>query len=349
MLLAILAPSTAYAQRLTYRGFERLPEQNAGGLSGVTYAGDNTYWGVLEWEAKLVRLRIDTRPDGSLAAAVAIDRALQMRKGSDFEGVAWTSARPDAVVVSTELPELAEVSLKDGRRLRTIGLPATLSQVVRNQGLESLASSADGKQLWTANERALKIDGNPMTPATPMFSATRVRLQRFDVTPDAITPAEQYEYQTSGVHDLAGQIGLCDLAALPDGRLLALERSAAQKVSGAKSIRTRIYLIDVAGATDISKPPFDAGLINQTPVKVKKTLLYDGFVCDADGENLEGLCLGPELSPGRWTVIGVVDNTDGGLGVSKPAVVAFELDLNAPPSTRPAASRPTTEEKRQED
>ncbi len=347
LLIAVLLPAAAHAQRFAYRGFERLPEQEAAGLSGVTYAGDGLYWGVLEWEAKLVRLRLDTRPDGSLAA-VAIDRTVQMKKGSDFEGVAWTASRPDAVMVSTETPEIVEVSLKDGRPLRSIKLPPTLVQTVRHQGLESLAYSTDGKGLWTANERALKADGNPMTPATPMFSATRVRLQRYDVTPDAITPAEQVEYQTSGVHDLAGQIGLCDLAPLPDGRLLALERSAAQTFSGAKSIRTRIFLVDTAGATDVGKPPFDAGLVNQTPVKVTKTLLYDDFVCDADGENLEGLCLGPELSPGRWAVIGVVDNTDGGLGVSKPAVVAFELDLNAPPATQPAATPPIIEDKREE-
>jgi hypothetical protein len=335
MLLLLLLPATAHAQRLRYRGCERLPEKKAAGLSGITHAGDGTYWGVLEWEAKLVRLRIKTRRDGSLES-VAIDRTVPVPKGSDFEGIAWTSARPEAVTVSTEAPEIVEVSLKDGRRMRSIKLPPTLSQTVRNQGLESLTYSTDGKSLWTANERALKGDGNPMTPATPMFSATRVRLQRYDVTPDAITPAEQYEYQTSGVHDLAGQIGLCDVAALPDGRLLALERSAAQNLSGAKSIRTRIYLVDVTGATDIGKPPFDAGLVNQTPVKVAKTLLYDGFVCDADGENFEGLCLGPKLSPGRWQVIGVVDNTDGGVGVSKPAVIAFELDLNAPPATQPS-------------
>jgi len=340
LLLALLAPAAAHAQRLSYRGFVRLDAKQATGLSGITYAGDGTYWGVLEWEAKLVRLRIVVRPDASLES-VNIDRAVQMSKGSDCEGIAWTAARPDAVMVSTEAPELAEVSLIDGRRLRTITLPPTLARTVRNQGLESLTYSINGKSLWTANERALKADGNPMTPAAPMLSATRVRLQRFDVTPDAITPAEQVEYQTSGVHDLAGQIGLCDLAALPDGRLLALERSAAQKLSGEKSIRTRIFLVDPAGATDVGKPPYDAGLVNQTPVKASKTLLYDGFVCDADGENFEGLCLGPELSPGRRAVIGVVDNTDGGLGVSKPAVVAFELDLNTPPATGPS-TQPTS-------
>jgi hypothetical protein len=340
LLLALLVPATAHAQRLSYHGFVRLDANQATGLSGITYAGDGTYWGVLEWEAKLVRLRVELGADASLES-VAVERAVRMSKGSDFEGIAWAAARPDAVMVSTEAPELIEVSLKDGRRVRTIKLPPTLGQIVRNQGLESLTYSTDGKSLWTANERALKADGNPLTPATPMLSATRVRLQRFDVTPDAITPAEQVEYQTSGVHDLAGQIGLCDLAALPDGRLLALERSAAQKLSGERSIRTRIFLVDLAGATDIGNPPYDAGLVNQNPVKAKKMLLYDGFVCDADGENLEGLCLGPELSPGRWPVIGVVDDTDGGVGVSKPAVVAFELDLNAPPASGPS-TQPTS-------
>ena len=109
-----------------------------------------------------------------------------------------------------------------------------------------------------------------------------------------------------------------------------VERSAAANFDQVATIRSRIYLIDVTGATDVSKPPFDAGVADRDPKKVRKTLLYDGFVCDNDGENLEGICLGPQLGPGRFAVIGVVDNTDGGLGLSRPAVVSFELRL--PPS-----------------
>jgi hypothetical protein len=167
------------------------------------------------------------------------------------------------------------------------------------------------------------------------MSVTRVRLLRYDVAPDSATPREQFEYDTSGVHDWGGQIGLCDLAALPDGRLLALERSAAQNLSGVASIRTRIFLIDASGATDIGKPPYDKGLTGQPdpPAKVKKTLLYDDFVHDANGENVEGLCVGRTLGEGRWAVIGVVDNTDGGLGVSASGFVSWEFELSTPAPT----------------
>jgi hypothetical protein len=341
VLMMTLSSSVASAQRLTYRGCERLHEDFAAGLSGITYAGDGMYWGVLEWEAKLLRLRILTRDDGSIES-VKIEDTIQMRRGSDFEGVAFSPTRPDTLIVSNETPEVVEVSLKDGRGVRSVPLPNLFRQIVKNQGLESLAYSADGKTLWTANERALKIDGNPQTPATPFLSSTRVRLLRFALHDGRFEPAEQCEYQTGGVHGAAGQIGLCDLAALPDGRLLSLERSAAQGLSGKKSIRSRIYLVDTTDATDISKPPFAAGLVKQTPTTVRKTLLFDDFVCDGDGENLEGLCLGPSLGPDKWAVLGVVDNTDGGVGVSKPAVVSFEFDLKAPPTSQPATTRPAT-------
>ena len=340
ILALALSAHAANAQRLIYRGCERLPEEQAPGLSGITYAGDGTYWGVLEWEAKLLRLRIATREDGSIES-IAIDRTIRMRRGNDVEGVAFTPGRPGTVIVSTEAPELIEVSLADGRGQRALKLPRVFQQqIVRNQGLESVTYSADGQTVWTANERALKIDGNPQQPVTPFLSATRVRLLRYDRTGETFEPAVQFEYQTGGVHGAAGQIGLCDLAALPDGRLLALERSAAQGLSGKKSIRSRIYLVDTTDATDVSQPPYDAGLVNRSPVKVAKTLLFDGVVGDADGENLEGLCVGPKLSRGRFAVLGVVDNTDGGVGVSTPAIVAFELDLTAAPTTQPATSQP---------
>ena len=338
LLAALLVAGASHAQTLTYRGCTRLPEQGFSGLSGVTYAGGNKYLGVLEWESRVVTLHVKLAEDGAIESAAA-GPSTKIAGGRDLEGIAFRPGRADRVLVSDESPKVFEVSLADGKTLRVLPTPEVFRQIVPAYGFESLACSVDGKSLWVANERALKVDGNPLTPATPITAVTRVRLLRYEMDGDAAAPREQLEYETSGVHDWGGTIGLCDLAALPDGRLLALERSAAKNFSGRISIRSRIFLVDTAGATDVSKPPYDRGLVvagaapPPPPVKVKKTLLWDGLVCDADGENLEGLCLGPRLGDLRWAVVGVVDNTDGGLGVSRPAVVSFDLDLNAPPAT----------------
>jgi hypothetical protein len=336
MLIALLVTSTfACAQdaKLTYRTCARLSDRRIVGLSGITRAGDSdTYWGVMDSGPTLVRLAIRIKADGSIASADSTAFLPISSRLRDLEGIAFTGARHDSVIVSDETgPGLTEVSLKTGKTLQFLPVPNLFRSFVANQGFESCTISPDGRSLWTANERALKIDGNPQTQATPILSQTRVRLMRYEIDHDKYTPRGQFEYDTSGVHDWGGQIGLCDLAALPDGRLLALERSAAMNFSGGKSIRTRIFLVDPAGATDISKPPFGQGLVNQSPVKVKKTALFDGFVCSEHGENLEGLCLGPRLGKNRFAVLGTFDNTDGPLHLSKSSVVSFELQLKPPP------------------
>lgn len=332
LLMLLAAPAGAQEATLVYRGCARLSDRRVIGLSGLTRAGDSdVYLGVMDSGPVLVKLSIKLKADGSIESAGSTAFLPIMARLRDLEGIAFTNPKRDSVIVSDETsPGLTEVSLSDGKLLQSLRVPALFKTFVPNKGFESCTMSPDGKSLWTANERALKIDGNPQTGVTPIMSQTRVRLLKYDVRGNTYTPAGQYEYDTSGVHDWAGQIGLCDLAALPDGRLLALERSAAENLSGVKSIRTRIFLVNAparSGATDISKPPFDRGLINRSPVKVHKTMLYDGFVCSAHGENMEGLCLGPSLGKGRWSVLGVVDNTDGPMHLSKSSVVAFELEI----------------------
>jgi hypothetical protein len=94
--------------------------------------------------------------------------------------------------------------------------------------------------------------------------------------------------------------GVCEMIALPDGRLLVMERSLAFSVSGL--FLTRIYLVDTNSATDVSGLP---GLIGQTYAPAAKTLIYSG-----GHANLEGLCIGPRLGPGRYALLGVVDDGD---------------------------------------
>jgi hypothetical protein len=343
VLLAITSSAGAQRATLTFRGCADLPENVVRGLSGITRAGGDVYWGAMDNSDRLVRLDIALTDDGSIRSATVTGELRLPRKG-DFEGIAYCAAR-GSVFVSDESPGISEFALADGRELRKIDIPSVFRQIVANQGFESLTLSPDGKTLWTANERALSIDGNSQLQADPILSTTRVRLQKFDIAGAAAKPSGQFIYQTSGVHDWGGQIGLCDLAALPDGRLLALERSAAMNFRQVASIRTRIFLIDPSRATDISGQEFAAGIKDdRTSGQVDKLPLFDGFVCEEHGQNLEGLCLGPALGPDRWAVLAVVDNTDGILHISHSRVVSFELNLNAPathPSTQ-TSTRPAT-------
>ena len=139
----------------------------------------------------------------------------------------------------------------------------------------------------------------------------------------SFTLGPQFAYEVEPVH--AGQStgphgsGLVELIVLPDSTLLALERSWA--TGSIYQCESRIYQISFAGATDISLPPFDAGLSGEGFVPVTKKLLWRGQAGSAAGQNLEGLALGPQLVSGDWLLVGVVDNN--GLGDS--STVAFSL------------------------
>ena len=336
LLFLVLLPAQgigAEGVSLTHRGSQFLPEMARDqlgrqfaihGLSGITHAGGNEYWAVMDNSNKLVHLRVKFNEDGSLANAEVIG-GLSLGDKRDFEGIAFRDDDSPSVFLSEEdTPAVHEYSLRDGRRLRTVPTPAVFldGHTVRNRGFESLTMSLDGKSLWTANEHALTIDGSPQTYLEPIASTTKVRLLRYAIEADgSTTPAEQSFYQTAGVHDLVGFNSLTDLAALPDGRLLALERSAARNLRGESSIRSRIFLIDPrhAPATSTTTAP--------STRPIAKTLLFDGFVDSQKGQNMEGLCLGPALGPDRWSVLGVIDDSDGNLNLSRSGIVAFELRI----------------------
>ncbi len=311
------------------------------GASGVTFAGNDEYWAVLDNNDKLIRLRVSVGGDGSVTSKTL--SGLTMSDRSDNEGIAITPSHKSVYVSEEDTPGIHEYSLADGRRLQTLETPDVYlhGHTVHNRGFESCTLSPDGKTLWTANEHALTVDGTTQAQAEPFGSTTRVHLLRYTIDADGhATPREQFAYQTAGVHALGGFNSLADLVALPNGKLLALERSGGEALGGAKSFLTRIFLVTTDGATDVSKPPFDRGLpaIGATSgpavLFVHKQLLYEGYVCEARGQNLEGLCLGPELAPGRWLLVGVVDDTDGPFRISHNYVAGFELTMLETGKTR---------------
>jgi hypothetical protein len=93
--------------------------------------------------------------------------------------------------------------------------------------------------------------------------------------------------------------------ALPGGQLLVLERSAGLIAYPDLDFRNRIYLVDLAGATDVTGL---ASIASGSFTPAAKTLLWEGFFGD---DNFEGIALGPELAGGGRSLLLVSDDGSG--------------------------------------
>ena len=276
------------------------------GLSGVTWLGGESYAAVMDNSNKLVLFDLVLAADGSVVGLDAL-RGLTLGRSGDHEGIAATGS--GTVLVSHEgAMTVREFRLDGGALVRTLSVPAVYSSRRGNLGLESL--SFDPAFSWTGNEEALTVDGARATPE----SGTAVRLLRFGPGGEALS---QHAYVVEPMHGPRipfgnpGQSGLSELVSLPDGTLLAVERSLALATP---LFLTRVYRVEFANATDVSGID---GLIGAEYAPVGKTLVYSG-----GHNNLEGLCLGPRLSPTTHAMVGVVDDGDP---VSTNAVEVFLL------------------------
>jgi len=294
-------------------------------LSGATYVGPvndglHRFLAVQDSGNHLFAIDVALNANGSLGSATAVSKTL-LSPGFDFEGVVYNGPERNTVYVSEEdTPSVREYDLATGLQIDALPIPAVFANKRANFGFESLTKHASTGVLWTANEEALTVDG----PISSLAAGTYVRLQSFIESGGSATAGAQYAYRVNPIHagtsvDSNTRSGLSDLVALPDGTLLALERSLASAIP---PFQSRIYQIDFTGATDVSVPPFDAGLIEQTFTPVGKTLLWSGQAGGGFGQNLEGLALGPQLANGNWSLLGVVDSGDP---ISNNTIVAFEL------------------------
>lgn len=330
-VLAFAGASCAAAEPLTvaYRNSYNLPAAaidqhgvgfTVAGMSGLAWIGGASFVAVMDNSNKLVFLEVTFGPDGAVTAA-SITQGFSIADTHDFEGIAWTGPERNSVLLAEEgTPAVHEYSLIDGARLATFAAPPVFGSRRANFGFESLAATWNGASFWTANEEALTVDG-PLSTAT---AGTVVRLLRFAAQglegsgPWTAAPAEQFAYVTQPLHGVAisgARSGVSELVAVPDGRMLVLERSLAFSPSGL--LQSRIYALDTAAATQLAGTPLEPGLNGQSYAAAAKTPLWTGSVF-----NMEGLCVGPPLAAGRRVLLGVVDDGDP---VSVNALVAFEL------------------------
>ena len=274
-------------------------------LSGITAAGGTTYYAVGDngdrsiWQ---VYTSLNTTT-GRIRSSLVTSGIPAPELGTDSEGIALRPQHGTAWVADETSSTIKEFSLSTGAKVGQVDVPEIYrpANVQDNMGLESLTYGAGS--LWTANEEALRPDGALSTTTAGSW----VRIQQF-TGPD-LTPGAQYGYLTDPISQMSPFItversGLVDLLVLPDGELLALERELGGCLP---RFRSRVYLVGLDGATDVSALDSlsDGGF---TPVA--KTLLWQGLF---GFSNFEAMTLGPVLTNGAYSLLLVSDDGSGEL------------------------------------
>ena len=293
-------------------------------ISGITWAGGDAYYAVDDRDNRLYRLAIELDEAGSVVTGKVVSSVV-VSGARDMEGCAFDPATGNVWVSDEHDATIREVDPATGKALRSAALPAVQKKFYRNYSLESLAISCDGLTMWTCNEETLSCDGTNSTKT----AGSTVRLTRFSRRSggDDWVPSGQWAYLTEPIGSnsfaLNGKVltrsGVTDVAVLPDGTLLVLERTLRHEHLLADDFYARIYSVDLACATDVSSLE---SLRGAEYALAKKTLLYS--TGRAAMVNYEGMCTGPVLGDASRKDVALVLVSDAGAS-ARPKIMSLKL------------------------
>lgn len=269
--------------------------ERATDFSGLTWAGGSDFYTVSDKTRGIFPLRISLEPASGRILGAAFGAMLPVKtKLSDFEGLAFVPEMRRVYVSAERGNGIVGFDLATGATV-PVAVPKIFARARDNKSLESLAFNATVGNFWTANEEALQGDG----PVSGPGQGTTVRLQKFD---RRFKPLAQFAYCTerSGIRIAGAGTGVSDLALLPNGELLALER-----VAGFTGLAAKIFRVDTRGATDVS----EIWKLDGADFKpAAKKLLFERATLTV---NFEGIALGPELHDG-WRSLLLISDSGGG-------------------------------------
>lgn len=320
--------------------FDALGDEPLGGISGIAYDASSGRWLALSDARRGSRFyelavaydgtALDVRPFGLTRLHDGNGEAFAANV-LDPEGIAETpwgtlliSTEADSRSEPVEQAKLLEFDVS-GRIRRRLELPDKFvvegwppERGTRNNlGFESLTLSPSGTRLFMGGEGSLLQDG----PETSFDEPGYCRIVEYLVFDSDIEPMVEYAYRLGPVPRVDGlgeadlSAGLVELVALSDTRLLALERDFVRERGGARRgvNRSRIFLIDVAGASDVSELSSLGRPGDWTAVQKELLLDFDDIVAELSPEfrrldNFEAMGLGPVLPDGGRSLLVVSDD-----------------------------------------
>lgn len=276
------------------------------GLSGLAYTGKDRYLAVDDHGGRLFELFIPTHPQTGKITGFKLGSCTTLKDGVDLESLAY-DPKTEELWVSDERKQFIRQYSLTGEPLRDAPVDEIFKKTRYLMGFESLTMNSTAREMWTANEEALRVDG----ALASKTNGSLVRLVKYvrESTNENWRVGAMYPYLTD---PLAGanfrgvqRSGLTDLCILEDGTLLALEREFS-RVGLVPRFRLRIYRVIVDKATDVKDIK---SLIGQEYTIADKELLYEtkGFAM------YEGMAPGPRLSDGSQVMLVVSDANEGGL------------------------------------
>jgi hypothetical protein len=307
---------------------------SAPGLSGITWLGGNSYYAVSDSAGApdIYPVTIALNANGTVSSA-SVGGAFALATGADPEGIAFHPAR-GTLFVSDEgsHPDggyVREFNRFTGALVNSLTIPSVMLRDRPSLGFEALTLGAGS--IWIANEQALEHESHTANST----EGSTVRLQRFNDS--TLAPSGQWAYRTDPYH------GAPDLVALPDGRLLVLERTSS--FGSGSTWHNRIYLVDFSQATDTSAI---ADLDGASFTLTSKTLLWDADMGTQSTRNFEGIALGPQLDEDTYSLVLIADNGTGStqhlyaltLHIPEPGVPALLLAVAAVGSVTRRSRRP---------
>ncbi len=236
----------------------------------------------------------------------------------DCEGVAYNPSTQTVFISGEGDQEILEYDLAGKPTGRQLNIPRIFKKdkIVGNYGFEALTYCAATQQFWTTTESTLPADG---AAASAKYSDEQnlLRLQSFDHN---LQPRAQYAYRMDrGRNDDHGMIytyGVPSMLALPDGRLLVLEREAnVSKGYFSSEVKCKIFEVNPTEGWQIDSSVKLSALdpnhfLTKRLVATFTTRLTPFNYSFA---NYEGMCLGAKLNDGRQTLL-LISDSQGGFG-----------------------------------